>query len=122
MSGYAAQARLRRRARCRDRSSFFPLAFTKELEELHPLAEAPLHHLTVADHAAQQREHLARPEIEAPVELIHGLEHHRRVEAGIVERGVLNTVVIHEITALRLEPAVLLRLLVEISARIRRGE
>src|SRR5262245_26175152 len=45
-------------------------ALAQEAEELHALAQAPLHHLRAHDHLAHDRGDLRRAEIEALVEII----------------------------------------------------
>jgi len=56
----------------------------QELEELDAFAQPPLHHVRIAQHPAEQREHLPRPEIELPIEFVERVEDQRGADAGIL--------------------------------------
>src|SRR5215472_16606478 len=55
-------------------SSGGAMALTQELEELHALAQPPLHHLRAAYHFADDRRDFRRAEIEAAIERFHRVE------------------------------------------------
>src|SRR4029077_9420485 len=80
-------------------------------EEVPSLREPPLHHLPVADHLGGEREHLARAEVEAAVELIHRAEDLPPPEVRVTDHAHLPPRAVHQL--LGLEPAVALSLRVE---------
>src|SRR5580765_846581 len=96
-------------------------ARAEEAEEVAPLAEPPPHHLAVPQHLRGERDHLARPEVEAAVELVERSEDLGPREMRIAQGALLDARPVHE-AAVVLEPAVPLRLLVERGPRVRRGE
>src|SRR4029077_5601214 len=89
-------------------------------EEVPSLREPPLHDLAVADHLGGEREHLARAEVEAAVELIHRAEDLRGGEGGGADRAHPQARAVAQV--LGLEPAVAPGLLVERGARVGRRE
>src|SRR5690349_20493193 len=92
----------------------------QEAQEVPSLREAPLHPLPVADDFGGEREHLARAEVEAAVELIHRAEDLRPREVRVADHAHQHPRAVHQLRGL--EPAVALRLLVEGGARVGRGE
>ena len=61
-------------------------------------------------------------EIKFPVKLFHRIENHGGAELRIVHGRRLDPVRIHQLAALNLQPALLLRLPVQICPGVRRGE
>src|SRR6266545_2690509 len=98
----------------------FQPMLAEEAEELIALGEAPAQHGTVAQHLGAQRDHLARAEVEAPVHFLDGAIDLRPGEMRVADGARLHARVVHQ--ALRLEPSLAARLLVEGGARIGRGQ
>src|SRR5882724_5070077 len=92
----------------------------EEAQEVAALAEATAHDLAVAHHLARQRDHLARPEVETPVEEIQRLEDLGPRQMRVADGALLDAVPVHQ--DLGLEPAVALRLCVQRGARVGRGQ
>src|SRR5690348_14062519 len=90
-----------------------PLPLPQEVEELDALAQAPLHHLRAPDHLVDDRGDLGRAEIEAPVERLYALENLGVREVRVVQRRDLHAALVDQLRMLRVEPAVLDRLVVE---------
>src|SRR5258705_227776 len=88
-------------------------AFTKEGKELHAFAQAPLHHVEIAQHLRDDRADLAGPEVEPAVEGLHRLEDLLVAEVRVVKRRYLEAVAVHQLGVRRVEPAVLHRLVIE---------
>ena len=97
-----------------------PLA--QELEELDALAQPALHHLRRAHHLVDDRGDLRRAEVERFVELLDRVENLAVAQVRIVQRRDLDAVVVDQIGVVGVEPAVLLGLLVQERAGIRRRE
>src|SRR5215813_14121733 len=97
-------------------------ALAQEAEELHALAQAPLHHVRASDHLAHDRGDFRSAEIEALVEVVHRPEDLGVAEVRIIERGDLRAALGQKLHLLVDQPAVLHRLPVEERARIGRGE
>jgi len=95
-------------------------ALPEEAQEVAALAKAPAQDLSVAHHLPRQRDHLARPEVEAPVEEIHRLEDLRPRQMRVADGALLDAGPVHE--RLGLEPAIALGLGVERGARVGRGQ
>ena len=98
------------------------VALPQELEELHALAQAALHHLRAAHHLADDRGDLRRAEIEAPVEGLDAVEDLGVRQMRVVQRRDLHAVLVDQLGMLGVEPAILDRLLVQERAGIGRGE
>src|SRR5262245_47058277 len=62
----------------------------EEAEEIASLTEAPAHELPVAQHLRAERDHLARPEVEAAVEPVHRVEDLGARQVRIAERALLH--------------------------------
>src|SRR5215813_15142778 len=65
----------------------------QEAEELHALAQAPLHHVRAHDHLAHDRRDLGRAEIEAFVEIVDRLENLGMAEMRVVQRRDLRAAI-----------------------------
>src|SRR5208283_4475707 len=94
----------------------------EELEELNPFPQPALHHLRAADHLVDDRGDLRRPEVKPPVERLHVVEDFRVRQMRIMQRRDLYAAVIDQLRVVRVEPAVLDRLLVEERPRVWRGQ
>ena len=94
----------------------------QKLKKLDAFAKPPLHHFGVPQHPAEQRKHFPRAEIKLPVELFDRAENDGGLQPWIVHRRRLDPVRIDQLTGLDLQPALLLRLAVQLRARIGRGQ
>src|SRR5688572_10329156 len=96
-------------------------AQAEEAKKLGAFAYAALHRAPIAEHFAEHAGDRARAEVVGFVKAFHRAENFVARKSVVFQRGGLLAVRIHEIEVFA-EPAIFLRLAVELRPRIRRGE
>src|SRR5271155_5663242 len=95
-----------------------PLA--QEVKELDAFAQPPLHHLRTTDHLVDDRRDLAGAEIKASVKLLNRIEYDGVGQMRVMQRRDLDAPVVDQFGMGFIEPAILLGLIEQERARIRR--